>query len=207
MATRTNRLIGKVWGDPANPATLVVNYNGQEVFNGTVNTTAGDPNTEIDNNDMEILCSWTGDSSVHGSIPTSITVTNGTAAIRTITMNECRQLDQAVEKSDAVWPAYHPTTAYEVHQDKKTLSEADFVAKYGAPSSIAYTNYDVTSLVSKSDNYMIPNAAGPGNDNKIDVVLDGTPWTDDSGNLNGIRSYGIPSGSTLTFNYSVIIEG
>jgi len=32
MATRTNRLMGKVWGDPANPATVVVNYNGQEVF-------------------------------------------------------------------------------------------------------------------------------------------------------------------------------
>jgi len=208
MATRTNRLMGKVWGDPANPATLVVNYNGQEVFNGTVNTIAGEVNSQIDDADLDILCSWTGDSSVNGSIPTSIAVTNGTAVIKTIAMNECRVSEQAVEKPDAVWPSYQPATESEVHRDRNSLSEADFVAKYGAPSSIAYTNYEVTRIASKSDHFMTPNPNGfIGLDNKVDVAINSTPWSDDSPDLTGIRSYTVDAGSVLTFNYLVIVEG
>jgi len=200
--------MGKVWGDPANPATLVVNYNGQEVFNGTVNTVAGEVNSQIDDANMDILCSWTGESSVNGTIPTSITVTNGTAVIKTIVMNECRDLNQAVEKPDAVWPSYRPATAYEVHRDRNTLSDADFVAKYGAPSSIAYTNYEVTDLASKTDHFMTPNPDGFTRlDNKVDVALNGTPWPDDSPDLTGLRSYTVDAGNVLTFNYLVIVEG
>lgn len=206
MATRTNRLIGKVWGDPANPATVVVNYNGQEVFNGTVATAVGAVDPQLPDEDMEIICSWTGDSAVNGSIPTSITVTNGDAVIKSITMNECRENGLVVEKSDAVWPAYRPTSNTEVHHDRKTLSEADFVAKYGAPSSIAYTNYDATVLATKTENFMIPIDVA-GFDPKQDVGLNGTLWSDDNPGAPGVRSYVIPAGSALTFNYSVIVEG
>ena len=209
MATRTNRLIGKVWGDPANPATVVVNYNGQEVFNGPVTTTAGAADAQIPAEDMEILCSWTGDSAVNGSIPVSIAVLNGTAVINTITMNQCRELAQTVEKPDAVWPAYHPTSNAEVHLDRMTLSAADFLAKYGAPSSIAYTNYDTTVLASMADHFMTPIGASVDAtaDNKFDVALNGTPWPVDPSSLNGLRSYDIDAGKTLTFNYSVIVQG
>ena len=207
MATRTNRLMGKVWGAPANPATVVVNYNGQQVFNGTVTTTAGSADPQLPDEDLEILCSWTGDSAVNGNVPTSITVTNGDAVIKTIVMNECRESVQTVEKPDAVWPAYHPTSNTEVHLDRITLSEADFVAKYGAPSSIAYTNYNTTVLESMADHFMTPVGADNTTDNKIDVALNGTPWSDDNPGAPGLRSYIIPAGSALTFNYSVIVQG
>lgn len=206
MATRTNRLMGKVWGDPANPATVVVNYNGQQVFNGTVTTTEGSADPQLPDEDYEIVCSWTGDSAVNGSVPTSITVTNGDAVIKSIMMNECRPIEQAVEKVDAVWPAYHPATRDEVQGDRMNLSAEDFFTKYGATSSIAYTNYNITTLTTKTERFMIPvNVAGV--DPKQSVALNGTSWTDDNPGAPGLRSYMIPAGSALTFDYSVIVEG
>ena len=206
MATRTNRLMGKVWGDPANPATVVVNYNGQEVFNGTVATAVGVVDPQLPDEDYEIVCSWTGDSAIHGNIPTSITVTNGDVVFKSITMNQCRQIDQAVEKVDAVWPVYRPATRDEVQGDRMNLSEEDFFTKYGATSSIAYTNYTITELTSMADNFIIPvNVAGV--DPKQSVALNGIPWSDDNPGAPGLRSYVIPAGSALTFNYSVIVQG
>jgi hypothetical protein len=206
MATRTNQLMGKVWGDPSNPATVVVNYNGQEVFNGTVTTSAGSVDPLLPDEDYEIVCSWTGDSAVNGSIPTSITITNGDVVIKSITMNQCRPVEHAVEKVDAVWPAHRPATFSEAQSDRKHLSAEDFFAKYGADSTIAYTNYDITEVTSMADNFMVPtNVAGF--DPKQNVALNGTAWSDNNPGALGVRSYVIPAGAALTFDYSVIVQG
>jgi len=77
MANRTIQLYGKVYGDPANPGTMTMNFNGQSLFSGTVTTAAGPVNQAIGWADMTVLATATIDTSISGSTPLQITVSNG----------------------------------------------------------------------------------------------------------------------------------
>jgi hypothetical protein len=81
MADRTIRIYGKVWGDPSNPATISVNWNGQIVYNGAVDTAAGSPDSMITWDSMTMLSSWTISTDVVGQVPFSIAVTNGSLVL------------------------------------------------------------------------------------------------------------------------------
>ena len=80
MADRTIRIYGKAWGDPSNPATISVNWNGQTVYNGVVDTADGSPDSRVPFASMTMLYTWTISTDVVGQVPFSITVTNGSLA-------------------------------------------------------------------------------------------------------------------------------
>ena len=52
MPIRTVKLMGKLWGDPANPASINVVWNGIPVFSGTATTVAGNF-SYIDSNQLK----------------------------------------------------------------------------------------------------------------------------------------------------------
>ena len=81
MANRTIRIYGKVWGDPSNPATISVNWNGQTVYNGAVETATGSPDPRVPFASMTMLSSWTISTDVVGQVPFSIAVTNGSLVL------------------------------------------------------------------------------------------------------------------------------
>ena len=205
MATRTNRLIGKVWGDPSTPGTLVVHYNGVTVFSGTVPTTAGTFNPDLPVDQFDVLCSWDGDSSVEGTVPVSISeVQNGVVQLYNIKMNQLSEVVALVFKTGVTWPGYQPSSVEEMQNDKANLTDVEFVAKYNAPKSFYYDVVESTVTVSIQDNYTDPYGVTTDTDGKNNVLLDGidvtrsTPLT-----TTGIWQYGIPTESTLTFNLLV----
>lgn len=75
MATRTIQLIGTAYSTSGD-VSLVVNFNGTEVFNGTVTTTNSEPPAQ--GSGGSALCTWTVDTDTTGSIPMSIAVSGGT---------------------------------------------------------------------------------------------------------------------------------
>jgi hypothetical protein len=85
MAQRWQELLGEVVGNPASPATLVVNFNGTDVYSGTVPTVA--PYVSEDNIiNCVALCSWPTDTDLAGILPVSITATNGDLKLKQITI-------------------------------------------------------------------------------------------------------------------------
>ena len=75
MATRTIKLMGKAYSTSGD-VSLVINFNGTEVFNGTVTTVASAPPAKGEEG-VE-LATWTIDTSVTGSVPLTIAVSGGT---------------------------------------------------------------------------------------------------------------------------------
>lgn len=76
MATRTCKLIGKAYADSGD-VSLVINFNGTEVFNGTVPTTnASVPRPPNESAEVD-GCTWNVDTSLSGNIPMSIAVSGG----------------------------------------------------------------------------------------------------------------------------------
>lgn len=205
MATRTNRLIGKVWGDPATPGTIVVHYNGAVVFSGTVPTSSGTVNPDLPIDQFDILCSWNGDSSVEGTIPVSVSeVQNGVVQLYNIRMNQITEVVALSFKPDVVWPGYVPSSVTEMQNDRANLTDAEFVAKYSAPKSFYWDVVESTVTVPIEDNFVDPYGVTTETDGKNNVLLDGVdvsrtvPLT-----TTGIWQYTIPTESTLTFNLLV----
>jgi hypothetical protein len=82
MATRTLKLMGKAYSEESNSVNLVVHFNGNEVFNGSMPATLVDDidlETEVTHENVVEVCSFSGpDASAESqSYPFSIAVTGG----------------------------------------------------------------------------------------------------------------------------------
>lgn len=84
MATRTLKLYGNGYAE-SGTVSIVVNFNGAEVFNGDVSTTAGEAPTKP--TVFNEICSWTEDTSLSGDIALSIAVTGGAFVFQDILGN------------------------------------------------------------------------------------------------------------------------
>jgi hypothetical protein len=84
MATRTVKLYGKVWGDPAAPASITVSFNGQQCYQGPVDTVTGVMHTEVDFSDMIVMATWNIGLDVVGPNDFSFSVTGGDAIFHTM---------------------------------------------------------------------------------------------------------------------------
>lgn len=186
MAIRTNRLIGKAWGDTSTPATVTVEFNGVQVFNGTVQeSTVSLPRTpDVLNPDSDILCTWETDSSVAGeNIPVKITVNGlgngGVLNVNTITMNYIQAGITKALRTEAVWPGYRPASIEEFEQDIGALNDQEFYDKYSAPKdglhpdSIKYVNREYVITVPIENNF-IPPVSGQMTDVKRNIKINGT---------------------------------
>jgi len=213
MATRTNKLYGKVWGDPANPATIVVHYNNQQVFSGPVPTVIDDySDTRIFSwENFDELCSWTTESSVSGTIPVRITINGGGLRLFIIKMNYMYYQTAITLKSDANWVAHVPSTAEELQLDINRLTSQQFLIKYGVNKTEAMTNVNTTIITPIEDNF-VPPFSCPGHEALTNVRIDSIPKSVDVTQLNpdgpnGAWHWVINNGSTIEFDYSVAPAG
>ena len=215
MAIRTNRLIGKAWGDSTAPATVTVEFNGVQVFNGTVPEQIPVPRTpDIINPDSDILCTWETDSSVAGeNIPVKITVNGlgegGVLNVWSITMNHIQAGISKALRTEAVWPGYKPASIEEFEQDIGALDDQQFFDKYSAPKdglhpdSIKYVNREYIITVPIENNFIMP-VDGQMLDVKSNVRINGVNCDPIRGpGQNGNWPFDIQDGDVLEFDCHV----
>ena len=182
MATRTNKLIGKVWGDPANPATISVQFNNQAVYSGPVPTSAGLPDPQLDWEQTVELCSWETTDAVSGSIPVDITITNGALLVHDIVMNYLMAVGSTSFQSGATWPGYVPATVDEFVNDLRPenrggLSDAAFQAKYSGDKNLRYQVLAVIEITPSNENFVSPNINSLATDGKNNIKINDVDYT------------------------------
>ena len=79
MATRTVKVIGRAYSTSGS-VTLVINWNGSEVYNGTVPTVNGAIPEFPDAADMQEVCTFETTTDVTGAIPLTISSSGGSLA-------------------------------------------------------------------------------------------------------------------------------
>ena len=79
MATRTVKVIGRAYSTTGS-VTLVINWNGSEVYNGTVPTVNGIVSEQPDADDMQEVCTFETTTDVTGAIPLTISSSGGSLA-------------------------------------------------------------------------------------------------------------------------------
>jgi hypothetical protein len=166
---RTAKIIGKVFGHNNQPASMVVNYNSEQVFSGLVPTsfTEIDPQAECN----EVLCTWETSSSATGNFPISITVADGALLLQSIVMNYVRHEESVEMNPTAVWPAHKPVTIREFGLDANSLTNEEFYTKYQLDKNARNTHFNITRLTDMADRFMTP-AKGHGKTNvRINGVL------------------------------------
>lgn len=142
MATRTCRIMGVSYGDPASPASITVDFAGERVFSGTIPTRSG-PEETIDSawDQHDVLCSWDTTVNLGETVPVTVTVTNGTVTVSRLTMNNRGDKVTASLKPGSNWPAYTPDTLENYLADIKDLALSDFETKYG------FSNYNAQDYI------------------------------------------------------------
>lgn len=217
MPIRTVKLMGKLWGDPANPASINVVWNGIPVFSGTATTVAGNF-SYIDSSQLDELCSWSMDTSISGPVPLAISVSNGTLGWGTLLSNYTNFVNQLQIKPGTAWPATTPDSADSLISDANTLDDSGFQAKYGvdkttacgAVESVIVQGFDVVFADIAIPRY-ISNFKDDGKHNvKIDGSLVFRRWADNDippgATVPCITTwiYRVPPGSTLTCDVNVV---
>lgn len=153
MASRTNQLTGAVWGDPSEPATITVTWDGQEVFSGTVNTL--DFNTFSGPENLSevraVLCEWQTETVQYENVPVAVTVSNGMMAITDILANHIRDETEYRIKVDASWPLHVPADHDEVMFDFAWLSDEQIQDKYGLSRIEIDSNFDTVLVTPKAE--------------------------------------------------------
>ena len=96
MANRTLKMYGKVFGNSADPATIIVHWAGQQIYSGTIATVTEPVDPQLTWPNMDQLMDWTIDTSVEGPTPLTITVENGTALFHVIHANYCGDITEKV---------------------------------------------------------------------------------------------------------------
>lgn len=86
MTTRTVKMYGKAYGENVS---LQASFNNVEIVNGTITSVNTDPNTSVEWNDLDVIATFTLDSSVTGNVPFTAVVTGGTFVFHTFHANYC----------------------------------------------------------------------------------------------------------------------
>lgn len=134
MATRTLKLMGKAYSTSGD-VSIAVNFNNTQVFNGIVPTVdasaPGDKETPVE------LATWTVDTSVTGSVPLSITVSNGTFDFTNIAGNYCGYVLQETDGvPDIVDGQYVVLTTPSDHFDDLNINSLESDGK----NNVVFTN-------------------------------------------------------------------
>lgn len=191
---RTAKIIGKVFGQNNQPASMVVDYNNEQIFSGPVPTSFTEIDAQAECN--EVLCTWETSSSATGNFPISITITNGALLLNSILMNYVRHHELAEISSTAVWPAHVPSSTGEFGLDANSLTNEEFYAKYQLDKNSRNTHFNITRLTHMADHFMSPTKGH----NKTNVRINGL--------LQPQETYCclVPWNGTLEFNQFVVPE-
>lgn len=207
MAERTVRLYGKVWGDPASPASITVLFDGEPCYQGPVTTTAGVLEPAVAWSDMTVLATWPIALDVVGAKPLSFTVNDGDAVVQTLHANYMgTQVASWQFVTGSTWPSYQPASADEVAADRLQLDDAAFVDKYGLTKSQARTQIEPDVIIPTEQNWNdLTGASTLQSDGRDNVVIAGVPQlrSADASQL-GKWNWTVLSGQTLTCDVQVI---
>jgi len=86
MATRTVKLYGKAYGENVS---LQASFNNVQIVNGTITSTNTTPDLAVDWDNLDVIATFSLDSSVTGSVPFTATVTGGTFVFHTFHADYC----------------------------------------------------------------------------------------------------------------------
>ena len=132
MANRTIKLYGGAFSDTGD-VTVVMTFNGIEVFNGTVTTAtlAAENALEVDE-----LLEFEVDDSISGTVPVSISPSNGNISVQRFVGNHCMALgthgDATITETSEEYTsfnemndgAYTDKTNVTINSDPKTITDA-----------------------------------------------------------------------------------
>jgi hypothetical protein len=207
MAERTVRLYGKVWGDPASPASITVLFDGEPCYQGPVNTVSGALEPDVVWSDMTVLATWPIALDVVGAKSMSFTVNDGDAVVQTLHANYMgAQVTSWQFVAAQTWPSYQPASADEVAADRLQLDDAAFVAKYGLTKSQARTQIEPAVIIPTEQNWNdLTGASTLQSDGRDNVVIAGVAQTRTvTSNQLGKWNWPVLSGQTLTCDVQVI---
>lgn len=187
MAQRTLNLYGKVWGDPASPASITVSFDGQQRYQGPVATSIGSVDKQTAFVDMDVLATWQLELDDVGPKDLTFTITGGNAIFHVIHANyNGEQVLSWKFTPGATWPAYQPSSADEVAQDMQQLDSAAFDEKYGMGKTPASAQIEPDQVLPTDQNYSdITGPSTPESDGYNNVQIDGVPQTRPEGAPEG----------------------
>lgn len=174
------RLWGKCWGDPAEPARLVVKWAGQQVFDGPVPTSGDAPDAQ-QTAGHGALCHWNVGNITPGLVPIEITVHNGSVSVNNILLNNIvpgRYVHFKSELAD-IGNIYYPSPPRSDY-NIRLYTDQEFLAAYGFPEN-SPPNYVEYVDVSAADTWVDGNfnrrmKNGVYTDGKLNVKLNGVDW-------------------------------
>lgn len=213
MVSRTFRLLGKIWGDPSNPASLTVNYDGTQVFSGITPTIAGTYTSVWPwEGPWEILGTWNLDVDLNTlnsdpmerfttTIPVTLTVNGGDMLLCNIEMNYVPYV--VSYPTTESWSHDQPIVTY--WTDIADMTDNDFVTKYGVSKLFLETELLKVRYNSGPDTFHVVNYRTKESDGRANVKLNGqdTMAQRVPGSV-GDWQWGIPNGYTLSFDYTYV---
>jgi len=97
MTTRTVKMYGKVYGENVS---LQASFNGSEILNGTVASTDQPVDQTIDWDGLDVVATFSLDSSVSGNVPFTATVTGGSFVFQTFHADYCGDIVETDEEGN-----------------------------------------------------------------------------------------------------------
>lgn len=190
--------MGVAFGDPANPATMTVDFAGTRVFSGTIPTRSG-PVAKVQWDQHDILASWDTTVNLGDTAAVSISVSNATVLISNLVMNNRSDRLLSSIKSGVTWPAHQPADIDELLSDATDLEYSEFELKYGFPLAQLNNFVQSTVAIPASENY-IPFPRQSHTDFKINDRLLPTVGPAKYKDIKGVQHYTLASGDTLHYN-------
>jgi hypothetical protein len=173
MTVRTAKLLGRAYSDEG-PVSLDVAWNGVDVFSGPVLTHPNDQKPLDSLTPRDFLCEWTFPMDVYGDVPIRVTVTGGELWWQALWTNFAGMDHRYSLKLNTTWTKYQPQSAQEAMDDFSSLTEEEFVEKYGAG---AYDNFQRTVVTPAAQIFMgaisVLGNLAVDNDGKNNVRIDG----------------------------------
>lgn len=200
MAQRTVKLYGKVWGNPAVPASITVSFAGVQRYQGPVTTVDGLIDTHCDFADIIVMATWDIGLDVVGPNDFSLTVSGGDIIFHTLHGNYMGQQVLFKFTSGAVWPAFQPSSANEVQADSQSLDDAVFGSKYALTKAEALAQIEPDQTVPTDENWN--DLSGPStieSDGHDNVMIDSvSQYRKATAETMGKWIYPVMDGQTLT---------
>lgn len=167
MTQRIAKLYGKL--DSNTPTFATVWFDNQIVHSGQLSFTE-----PPDGEGFGTVATWFIDLQQHGDIPLSIEITQGKFVFVSVLMNYMGNRILWKIKPDAVWSAYVPKDADDLHHDYVCMTSEEFFNKYQMRRvDVDALNKEVIGHIPSKDNFDHPNLVTVDSHDKNNVKING----------------------------------
>lgn len=163
MTTRTVKMYGKAYGENVS---LQASFNNVEIVNGTVISTNTAPDITVDWNNLDVIATFSLDSSVTGDVPFTATVTGGTFVFHTFHADYCGDVVKTEVTTDAEGNTVYQTVTDENGNPVIETASADNIndISFGAESpDTGHNNIVIAGESRTRDLVNYPELTGPWN--------------------------------------------